>query len=358
MKYRVIHLVRKVSSTSMPWNDLYCSHRAENKLNSGYVFAVSGIFNAKIKKDQNKGISYFNLGFISSLLVIFKKRRKFANFNRTYIFHVHNMSLVPLALIIKFIGFKIVLNVHNSLINFNNTQYALMKYGINRFHSIVCVSHSVRDEVLVAFPDLESKCVAIQNCINSNEMREIQKSHISDEIDLIIVARFVEQKNVSRIINVLSHCKSLKKIVWFGDGILIEDAKRQVANSSLHDKFFFMGIKPREEVLKSIRSSKIYLSLSKWEGIGVANLEALSLPTEVILSNIPPHCELFLNNNLHLVDLKIPDFKIALLIDDVLNNFIKNDPRLLARAEETCKNFDLKNLVYKYTKIYESLCET
>lgn len=358
MKYRVIHLVRKVSSTSMPWNDLYCSHRADNKLSSGYVFEVSGIFNSEIKKEKNKGICYFNFGFISSLLIVFKKRRKFANSDRTYIFHVHNMSLIPLALFIKLIGFKIVLNVHNSLINFNNIQYGLMKYGINMFHSIVCVSYSVRDEVLAAFPSLEPKCIAIQNCINSNEMRDIQEHSASDDIDLIIVARFVEQKNVSRMIDVLTYCKSLQKIVWFGDGILIEAAKKQVSNSSLHNKFFFMGIKPRREVLNSIRNSKIYLSLSKWEGIGVANLEALSLPTEVILSNIPPHFELFSNNNLHLVDLKMPDSKIAQLIENVLTEYKKNDPRLIARAEETRMNFDLKNLVYKYSQVYESLCKT
>jgi glycosyltransferase involved in cell wall biosynthesis len=108
-------------------------------------------------------------------------------------------------------------------------------------------------------------------------------------------------------------------------------------------------------VLDSINASKLYLSLSKWEGIGVANIEALSFATEVILSDIPPHRELWCDDNLYLVDRKTSDMKIAAKIESILSEGKNRQWFLLQRAKETRGRFDLPVLVSSYIKIYDRI---
>jgi glycosyltransferase involved in cell wall biosynthesis len=245
-------------------------------------------------------------------------------------------------------------------VNFNFYQYNLLKFGSKLFDAIIPVSFSVGNEVIRTFPWLKEITYPIENGIHVNELLKTNDlSRFSNKtIDVIVVARFVEQKNVSKVLSVLSKCKNLNKVVWYGKGIEMDSAKKQVKKSPLASVFEFKGIRPRREVLNAIDQSKIYFSLSKWEGLGVANLEALSLPTEVILSKIPPHSELFKDENLTLVDLDSSEKDIANIIDTKIVNYEKRESFLLARSAATRIRYDLRVLVGKYLDVYSGLTKS
>jgi len=353
--FRVIHLVRNVTSTSMPWNDLYQTHQQIDALSSGYVCSISNEFKPGLRLDEDSKKNYFSLNFISAFFVLYKLAIT-NNKKRNIIIHIHNMSLIPYALFIRIFGVKCVINVHNSLVNFNFVQYNLFKLGLPCFDAFIPVSFSVADEVVDAFPDIKSKVHPIRNGIHIDQLTQINDLHkqTTKNIDVIIIARFVEQKNVARVLSVLSNCNKVNKIVWYGEGIEMESAKNIVSNSSLEPIFEFRGIKPRNEVLHSIDKSIVYLSLSKWEGIGVANIEALSLPTEVILSDIPPHNELWSDDNLTLVSLEMKDSDIADIIDYKIHRYKKREKYLLERAAAIRAQYDLRKLVKEYIKVYKA----
>lgn len=355
--YKIIHLVRKVSPTSMPWNDLFRIHRLLDRSSSGYVFSFNNDKKSGAYLDQNTNNKYFVLNLVDSLWILCKIALKNKRSKRVSIFHVHNMSLIPYIIFIKLLGGKSVLNVHNSLANFNFIQYSFFRLGWLFFDAIVSVSDSVGEEIVNKFPRAERKVYPIRNGINIQQLRQINNldHYNSKNIDVIVVARFVEQKNVFKILSVLSKCKNLNKVVWYGVGKKMQMAKSFAEKGPLFKVLEFKGIKPRFEVLKAIDDSKVYLSLSKWEGIGVANIEALALPTEVILSDIPPSNELFANHNLTLIDLQTADVKIANFIDDKISHYEERESFLLNRSKVTRKKYDLRMLVGKYIKVYDGL---
>ena len=60
----------------------------------------------------------------------------------------------------------------------------------------------------------------------------------------------------------------------------------------LENRIELRGIQPRRDVFKALSRSSIYIAASKWEGIGVANIEAAALGCWTFLSTIPPHEEI------------------------------------------------------------------
>lgn len=357
-KFRVIHLVRKVSPTSMPWNDLYRTHRLINRHEAAYMCSISKLKSPGLCFDMNSKQRYFCLNFITAFYAFYKIVAKNKRNNIGIIIHIHNMSIIPYIFFLRLLDVKLVLNIHNSLVNFNFLQYNLLKLGLPFFDAIISVSNSVGDEVIRTFPSIKQKAHSIPNGIHIDQLmkvNDLRSYNTKKNIDVIVVARLVKQKNVPKVLSVISECKNLKKVVWYGQGDEMIMARSKVEKGALASVLEFKGIKPRQEVLEAINKSIIYLSLSKWEGLGVANLEALSLPTEVVLSDIPPHRELLSNNNLKLVDLETSDKEIAAIIDSKIVEYKQRGGFLLARSATTRVRYDLRLLVGKYIDVYNEL---
>ena len=140
------------------------------------------------------------------------------------------------------------------------------------------------------------KGIAIPNCVELESIKHASTAslNVNKTNDIIIVAKFTEQKNPSKLIDVLSQFDSELSVNWYGKGPLEEKIKEKAATllSCTKTTINFCGIVSRQNLLKEISLSRLYLGLAALEGIGVANIEALCLPTEVILSKIPPHEEL------------------------------------------------------------------
>ena len=161
--YKLIHLVRNVGPTSMPWNDLYGTHLNINKFAAGFVFEITRKGKQGINKDVNTKLNFFRLRFFNAFFALMKiiirsKRKKYV-----LIIHIHNMSLIPYALCLKLFGIKCILNVHNSLVNYNFYQRNLFNFGVKYFDSIIPVSECVGVEVIKKYPKLIHKVEPIRN---------------------------------------------------------------------------------------------------------------------------------------------------------------------------------------------------
>ncbi|MDC0134423.1 glycosyltransferase family 4 protein [Alphaproteobacteria bacterium] len=275
------------------------------------------------------------------------------------IIHIHNMSLIPYGIYCKFIGAKVLLNIHNSLKNFTIAQTCMLRCGILVFDGFVPVSFSVGKELNCAYPSIAPKMTPICNGVQIEPLEKVNNLLVvgKKEIDLIVVARFVEQKNIFRILNIIMKSNKIKNTVWYGEGVYFEKAQKITEKSSLNQTFQYRGVKPREEVLNAINRSTIYLSLSIWEGLGVANMEALSLPTEVVLSDIPAHREMHDRGNLTLVSLSLSDETIVDMLDALIDKYESRAQWLLNRAREARVKNNVVGMVRKYIDVYQSLIE-
>lgn len=352
----IIHLVRKISPTSMPWNDLYYTQR-KLRMRPGICIEI-GLNRTKILRDNDKKKYFIRTNIFLALLILIRLSFREKSRNNQVLFHVHNNSLIPFAIILKPIVSAIVINIHNSLQNYSLHQYLLLKFFIKFFDKIISVSNSVKLEVNERWKNISSKSVYILNGIDVktlervNDLHNLQHQKIND---VIIIARLVPQKNPERIIKVLAQTKKVKSIVWFGDGYLSDSIKKEASDKLKNKNIQFMGIAPRDTILSAINQSKIYLALSRWEGVGVANIEALSLPTNVLLSDIAPHRELHDQSDFTLLDLSMKNSEIASVIDSHIDLSLENQKFLRNRAIKARMNFDLEKKVKQYEEMYFDL---
>ncbi len=106
-------------------------------------------------------------------------------------------------------------------------------------------------------------------------------------IDVIFVGRLTERKRADRFISVMhkvaqNHPDLRAAIV--GDGPDTEALQQQVAELGLEEQIEFLGL--RSDVLDLQLKSRIFALTSRWEGLSIAMLEAMSCGTIPVVSDV------------------------------------------------------------------------
>lgn len=81
-------------------------------------------------------------------------------------------------------------------------------------------------------------------------------------------------------------------LVVVGDGPLRTDVEGAARRHDLGERLQLTGLVPRDEVYRLNRSSDIFMTTSRGEGLPVAMLEAMACGLPVVASDIPPHREI------------------------------------------------------------------
>ncbi len=222
---------------------------------------------------------------------------------------------------------------------------------------IISISIGVKNQLISWIPKVKSKVKVIKNGCDLKYSSPIIRKKNNKTIKLISVGALKEAKNYSMTIKSINEIRNLN-FVWYiaGDGILKEKLTKQVNDLRLNNKIFFLGqIKPIWQLLEK---SDIFIMTSKWEGFGMAAVEAMNSSLPIIASNI--------NGLNEIVDTKPP---CALLVDPIdkidiakkIERLIlshKLRMRLGSTAYYKSKNFDKSLMLSSYLDFYNSLNNT
>ena len=133
--------------------------------------------------------------------------------------------------------------------------------------------------------------IRLETCINNNEFSELCKFHNNqrcDNINLTYTGRLIAFKNVELILD------SLKRIVenypfiklhLIGDGNKKQQLQAMVKNYNLENNVVFHGMLNRQESLKIVEKSDIYVFPSLREGGTWSLMEAMALGKPVVCIN-------------------------------------------------------------------------
>ena len=296
---RIIHIVRSVGPTSMPWNDLYYSARFMFPGSSHIPLQVDRIWGrGKFlwQKCNDREYRYINSSVVSAVCRVRKIYLNNQKTNTTSIVHIHNPSLFIVAALIKFFcpKIKVMVNLHNDWRFFKLSQKVGLHVLVLLADHVVTVSSAIKTSI----PDVraktlieENKLSAIPNGIRLSDFADYDVTGSRKRV-MVIVARMVPQKNCFFAIDILVNSKSIEKLIWIGDGFQREAILRYAEKRGVDTKLDFKGVIDRQRVYEILSESSIYIAPSKWEGIGVANLEAAALGCIPLLSAIPPHQEI------------------------------------------------------------------
>lgn len=126
----------------------------------------------------------------------------------------------------------------------------------------------------------------------SQERRNYLRKNLDikdDELAIVHVGRFVEEKNHKRLIKifkVITEQKEDSKLFLIGEGPLKTEIEKQVEKLHLTNKVFFLGA--RKEVNELLSAFDVFLLPSLSEGLGIVLIEAQASGLPCVFSNIIP----------------------------------------------------------------------
>jgi len=156
-----------------------------------------------------------------------------------------------------------------------------------------------------------------KSSINNEKRAELRKNYgfKNDDFILIYVAQFVPRKNHSFLIIqlplLLQKISSLK-ILFVGNGYLMEKCKSLIRKQALENQVFFLGYRTDVENLYSL--SDVLVSVSKQEGMPQNLVEGMACGLPLVCSKIRGHVDIIKSS--------INGFLFQLENSDEMNEYI------------------------------------
>ena len=216
---------------------------------------------------------------------------------------------------------------------------------------IVAVSEFTRQLALQKYN------VKIQVIPNGVDLGAVQPKliHLNQPPRIVFAGRFMAQKNPLQLVQTLDGLKQLQwQCVMIGDGPLMQDVRRAVAESDLEDRFQFTGWIDPQDVLNWFDRSDILFMPSRSEGLPVVGVQALAKGLAIVASQVGGFVDLVDHDkNGYLIQQEdIAKFSTSLL------GLLSDSNRLLSfrnASLEKAKRFEINQVVKEYENIFLSV---
>lgn len=200
------------------------------------------------------------------------------------VIHAHDMhACFKAALVCGKI--RLICHIHNNKFDARNfsIKSILFRIAANKAFHIFWVSDSCMDSYryITAY---RKKSSVLYNIIEVDKLKnEIECDKNEYDYDIIYLGRLSYQKNPQRMIKILSKlCKinSMISVAVVGDGELKDECIKLAKDSNISNNITFYGFV--KNPYKILKSSKVMLMTSRWEGLPMSVLEAMALGVPVV----------------------------------------------------------------------------
>jgi glycosyltransferase involved in cell wall biosynthesis len=300
-----------------------------------------------------RGISEWDFVTFYKFIKIFRKFR----FD---IVHTHSSKTGFLGRIAaRYTGIpKIVHTVHGFPFHQFQPRYVQKFYQMmERFASHFCdkvvfVNNSERELAIAKKIVSPNKALTIYNGIELPDIKKLKSPIKTDKFVIGSVLRFWKQKNVINTVEAaINVCQESSKInfVFIGDGEHFGICKRMVKKAGLEDRILLPGW--QNNILDWLIGFDVFLLFSKWEGLPISILEAMSVGLPIIASDIKGNNELVNSRNGYIISVNDIDKLIQLL-----TTLSEKKKELINKGKFSMKiikeKFSKREFVYKYDNLY------
>lgn len=206
----------------------------------------------------------------------------------------HAKSMYAFLLLNAFLRKPSVYTVHGSYLFLSGFNKWITGRIFRLSDRIVFVNKTLHD----LLPEKEKKAVEGKYAVILNGVEKdyayqkadvYSKFNIPDGTILFHPARFVEEKNHIRLLEAFAIVAARKKdalLVMAGDGKLRPQIEKTIAELGIGDHVLMIGLINRDEVYCFLERCDLFLMPSISEGLNVSFLEAISMKSRIVVSNI------------------------------------------------------------------------
>jgi glycosyltransferase involved in cell wall biosynthesis len=154
---------------------------------------------------------------------------------------------------------------------------------------MVCISEATAQVMREWAPATRDRLLVIPNGVDLARFRDSQAASKREIVGLdapVIanVGRFEPQKNHTCLLQAMTRVPDAH-LVLIGDGPLRPEAEHLARTLGISERVHFLGRRP--DVPQLLRMSDVYVQPSRFEGFGLAALEAMAAGVPVVASSVP-----------------------------------------------------------------------
>lgn len=304
---------------------------------------------------KNNGYNVQFLGFknLYNPLIIFKLIPILKKYD---VIHAHTIQAQLFCAISSlFANLKLLTTEHST--HNRRRKYKFFKYFerfiYSRYNKIICISDATRISLSTWLDNkkLANRLIVIENGIILSNFRnnlKIIPIPNKNEILITMISRFVQSKDHATVIKAIPYLNNkCIKIVFVGDGPLLEEHKLLAKDLNVFDRCLFLGY--RNDVANIINNSYIGIQSSNWEGFGLTAVEFMAAGCPIIASNVEGLKQVV--EGAGILFNKGDEKDLANKINRLLN-----DGKLYNKISQSCReraiSYDIVNMTSKYLDLY------
>ena len=167
------------------------------------------------------------------------------------------------------------------------------RVGLEGADAVIAVSKGMREDVLAAYPALDSERVhVIGNGIDTNEYRRVETRGALErygvrEPYVLFVGRITKQKGLSTLLAAAPSLEGAQLVLAAGAPDTEELAREtEQAVARLDDVVWIEQMLPKPEVIELLSHARVFVCPSIYEPLGIVDLEAMACETAVVASRV------------------------------------------------------------------------
>ena len=367
---RVLHIAKSVGPTSSPWNE-HLPTISNQMPGIVYPFLKIEIMgtdaNVKWAQCRTHKRKYLSMGILNAAWFL---RRISLREPRPLVVHVHTpvLAIVPILALLIGAKIKVVNTQHNTWPNFRPHQ----KLALWCLSWVTSAYIGCAEQATASLPEnmrnrlaKAGKLHAIPNGIPAEQLAEfaelkqqsMQLSEGSEQAQTIVIAKMSPQKNGLYLLQLISQLPELGHVTWYGTGKMRDELHAERDRLGLQDRVAFAGVVPREQIYNALALSDFYLTVSLWEGLSVADLEAVAIGCFPLMSDIPERHVIAGRAGFDLLPLaNISAWRQRINEYSVLSQAAKL--KVISRLSENARNqFSIERMIASYVDVYKKVAK-
>jgi len=292
---RVLHIINSLHAggAEVLLKNFTLRVKEHKKKYNGFNIEVAILYPENIFKEdiEKAGVPVWKLGLnfkydLRSILKLISLIKK----GKYNIVHIHLFPanlFVSLASLFLPKNIKFIFSEHN--IYNRRRSFKIFKildtFIYSRYYRIICASKQVQSALLEWLPNLQRKSVVISNAVPVSDLPNWSPVK---KYDVLFVGRLAKAKGVDiliKAINILKEKYQIEiKTAIVGKGYLEEELKGLVKELGTSKEIEFLGV--RKDIEKLMKSTKLLVLPSRWEGLPLTMLEAMSSGAVIIATEV------------------------------------------------------------------------